>query len=56
MRKIYSLSEVKVIRLEKGIYQIEAGKKAVIIPAKNRQEALKKACEYLSINYNEIRL
>ncbi len=54
MRKIYSLSEVKVIILEKGIYQVEAGKKAVVISAKTKKEALKKACRYLGINCNEI--
>ena len=46
--------EVKVFELSKGIYQIEAGKKAIVIPAKSRQEAIKKACKYLSINCNEI--
>ena len=46
--------DLKVIKLEKGIYQIEAGRKAVVIPAKSRDEALKKACKYLSINCNEI--
>ena len=46
--------ELKVYQLEKGIYQVEAGRKAVVIPAKSRQEAIKKACKYLSINYNEI--
>ena len=56
MKKIYSLAEIKVIKVEKGIYQVEAGKKAIVIPAKNRQEALKKACEYLPIDCNKIRL
>ena len=46
--------EVKIIEISKGIYQIEAGRKAVVIPAKSRDEALKKACKYLSINCNEI--
>ncbi len=46
--------EVKVFELSKGIYQIEAGRKAIVIPAKSRQEAIKKACKYLSINCNEI--
>jgi len=46
--------DLKVIKLNKDIYQIEAGRKAVVIPAKSRQEALKKACKYLSINCNEI--
>ena len=56
MKKLYSLSELKIIKLEKGIYQIEAGRKAVVIPAKSRQEAIKKACQYLPINCNELRL
>jgi len=56
MKKLYSLSELKIIKLEKGIYQIEAGRKAVVIPAKSRQEAIKKACKYLPINCNELRL
>ena len=46
--------DLKVIKVEKGIYQVEAGRKAVVIPAKSRDEALKKACKYLSINCNEI--
>ena len=45
---------IKIIEISKGIYQIEAGRRAIVIPAKSRQEALKKACRYLSINYNEI--
>ena len=56
MKKLYSISEIKVINLENGTYQIEAGKKAVVIPAKSRQEAIKKACRYLPINCNELRL
>ena len=55
MKKLYSLSELKIIKLEKDIYQIEAGKKAVVIPAKSREEAIKKACK-LPINCNELRL
>ena len=46
--------EIKIIKLENGVYQIEAGKKAVVISAKTKKEALKKACKCLSINYNEI--
>jgi len=46
--------ELKVYQLEKGIYQVEAGKKAIVIPAKSREEAVKKACKYLSINCNKI--
>ena len=46
--------ELKVYQLEKGIYQVEAGKKAIVIPAKSREEAVKKACKYLSLNCNKI--
>jgi hypothetical protein len=52
----YGLSKVKVIKLSDIAYQVEAGKKAIVIPAKSPQEALKKACKYLRINCNEIRL
>jgi hypothetical protein len=52
----YGLSEVKVIKLSDIAYQVETGKKAIVIPAKSPQEALKKACKYLPINCNEIRL
>jgi len=56
MKKLYKISELKVIKLEKGIYQVEAGRKAVVIPAKSREEAIKKACKYLPINCNELHL
>ena len=46
--------EIKIIEISKGIYQIEAGRKAVVIPAKSPQEALKQACRYLGIHCNEI--
>ena len=46
--------EIKIFEISKGIYQIEAGRKAVVIPAKSHQEALKKACKYLGIYCNEI--
>jgi len=45
---------LKVYVLKKGIYQVEAGKKAIVSPAKSRLEAIKKACKYLSINCNKI--
>ena len=45
--------EIKIFEISKGIYQIEAGRKAIVIPAKSHQEALKKACKYLSIHCNE---
>ena len=50
----YGLSKVKVIKLSDIVYQVETGKKAIVIPAKSPQEALKKACKYLPINCNEI--
>ena len=56
MKKLYSISEVKVIKLSDTAYQVEAGRKAIVIPAKTKQEALKKACKYLPINCNELRL
>ena len=47
------LVDLKVIELREGIYQIEAGRKAIVIPAKNKSEAIKKACKYLGINCNK---
>jgi len=47
-------NEIKVIRLSIGVYQIEAGRKAIVIPAKSKSEAVKKACKYLGIYCNEI--
>jgi len=45
---------LKIIELREGIYQIEAGRKAIVIPAKSKSEAIKKACKYLGIHCNEI--
>ena len=56
MKKLYSILEIKVIKLNDTAYQVEAGRKAIVIPAKTKQEALKKACKYLPINCNELRL
>jgi len=50
MKKLVNL---KIIELREGIYQIEAGKKAIVIPAKSKSEAIKKACKYLGINCNK---
>jgi len=47
-------NKIKIIKLSFGVYQIEAGKKAIVIPAKSKEEALKIACKYLPINCNEI--
>jgi len=49
-------NKVKIIKLSFGVYQVEAEKKAIVIPAKSKEEALKIACKYLSINCNEISL
>ncbi|WP_175403729.1 hypothetical protein [Caminibacter mediatlanticus] len=46
--------EIKVIKINSGIYQIEAGFKAIVLKAKNEAEAIKKACRYLGIRCNEI--
>ena len=48
--------EVKIYKLDNGLYQIEAGKKAIVLPAKSKSEALKKACRYLPIDCNKIAL
>ena len=47
-------TEVKIYHLGNNVYQIEVGKKAIVIPAKNEAEAIKKACRYLPINCNEL--
>ena len=49
-------NEVTISKIANDVYQVEAGKKAIVIPAKNHQEAFKKACKYLRINCNEISL
>jgi hypothetical protein len=49
-------NEVTISKIANNIYQVEAGKKAIVIPAKNNQEALKKACKFTPINCNEISL
>jgi len=47
-------NEIKVIKLSFRLYQVEAGRKAIVIPAKNKSEAIKKACRYLGIHCNKI--
>ncbi|GAB6045466.1 hypothetical protein JCM11957_10640 [Caminibacter profundus] len=47
-------TEIKIYHLGENVYQIEAGKKAIVLPAKNEAEAIKKACRYFSINCNEL--
>ena len=50
-------AEVKIYKLDNGLYQVEAGKKAIVLPAKSKSEALKKACRYLPpIDCNKIAL
>jgi len=46
-------ANLKIIKLRESIYQIEAGRKAIVIPAKSLSEAIKKACMYLGINCNK---
>ena len=50
------MKKAVILKIDNNLYQVEAGKKAIVIPAKSPQEALKKACKYLRINCNEIRL
>jgi len=47
-------NKVKVVKLSFRLYQVEAGKKGIVIPAKSKEEALKIACKYLPIKCNEI--
>jgi glutamate/tyrosine decarboxylase-like PLP-dependent enzyme len=49
-------NEVAISKIANDVYQVETGKKAIVIPAKSHQEAFKKACKYLPINCNEISL
>ena len=50
------MKKAVILKIDNNLYQVEAGKKAIVIPAKSPQEALKKACKYLPINCNEISL
>jgi hypothetical protein len=52
MKKL-TANDLKVIEINENVYQIEAGKKAVVIKAKSPSEALKLACRYLGINCNK---
>jgi len=38
--------DLKVFEIREGIYQVEAGKKAIVLPAKSLSDALKLACRY----------
>ena len=46
--------EVKVTKIDNNLYQVEAGKRALVTSAKNELEALKRACRVLRLNCNEI--
>jgi hypothetical protein len=52
MKKL-SIDDLKIIEINENTFQIEAGKKAVVIRALSRSEALKIACKYLGINCNK---
>ena len=39
-------NEVAISKIANDVYQVEAGKKAIVIPAKSLQKALKKACKF----------
>jgi hypothetical protein len=45
--------KLKIKKVTLNVYQIEMGKRAVVIKALNISEALKLACKYLSINCNQ---
>ncbi|GAX87005.1 hypothetical protein LNAT_P0300 [Lebetimonas natsushimae] len=49
MKKL-TANDLKVIEINENVYQIEAGKRAIVIRAKSPSEALKLACRYLGIN------
>lgn len=49
MKKL-NVNDLKVIKINESTYQIEAGKKAVVIRALSPSEALKIACRFLGIN------
>jgi hypothetical protein len=52
MKKL-TANDLKVIEINPNVYQIEAGKRAVVIKAKSPSEALKLACRYLGISCNK---
>jgi hypothetical protein len=49
MKKL-SIDDLKIIGINENTFQIEAGKKAVVIRALSHSEALKITCRYLGIN------
>jgi len=48
--------KLKAIKLDEVTYQIEAGRKVFVFPAKSLQEAKKKVCKYLGIKCNKLSL
>jgi hypothetical protein len=52
MKKV-SISDLKVIKINGNVYQIKAGKRALVIKVKSPFKALKLACMYLGINCNK---
>ena len=54
MKKL-SINDLKIIKINENTYQIEAGKKAIVIRAKSPQDALKNACKYYC-NKNSLNL
>ena len=50
MKKDLKNNEIKVFKIDKGVYQIQNGRLGIVITAKSRSEALKKACKYLGIH------
>jgi hypothetical protein len=48
--------KVKIIEICKNVYQIEAGKRAIVLPAKNVDSALRKACKFLGLNCNILKV
>ena len=52
----YELVGIEVYKLSSNLYQVEAGKRAFVTKAKNKLEALKKACRVLRLNCNKLLL
>jgi len=48
--------KLKAIKLDRETYQVEAGRKVFVFPAKSLSEAKKKVCRYLGIKCNELSL
>ena len=50
MKKSLRDNEIKVFKIDKDVYQIQKGRLGIVISAKSKAEALKKACKYLGIH------